>query len=103
MAAMLAVAVIFWDRPSLARMPGCQAGQSCSAPAAGMALVFTRGSVVRTVVTSSKGTYRIRLAPGLYSVRVAQNRIARIAPLTVTVRSGVLLRRNFVVVDTGIR
>ena len=67
-----------------------------------MTLVFTRGSVVKTVLTSSKGTYRIRLAPGVYSVRVAQNKIARISPLTVTLRSGVLMRRNFVV-DTGIR
>ena len=102
MAALLAVAVIFGTVLRSPATPVCQAGQPCSAPAAGMTLVFTRGSVVRTVVTSSKGTYRIRIAPGVYSVRVAQNKIARIAPLTVTVRSGVLMRRNFVV-DTGIR
>lgn len=102
MAALLAVAVMFGTVLRSPAMPVCQAGQPCSAPAAGMTLVFTRGSVVKTVLTSSKGTYRIRLAPGVYSVRVAQNKIARISPLTVTLRSGVLMRRNFVV-DTGIR
>jgi|SRR5579862_606520 len=102
MAVLLAVAVMFGTVLRSPATPVCQAGQPCSAPAVGMTLVFTRGSVVKTVVTSSKGTYRIRLAPGVYSVRVAQNKIARITPLTVTLRSGALVRHNFVV-DTGIR
>ena len=102
MAAMLAAAVLFGTVLRSPATPVCQAEQPCSAPAAGMTLTFTRGSVVKTVVTSSKGAYRIRLAPGVYAVHIARNRIARVSPLTVTVRSGVLVRRNFVI-DTGIR
>jgi hypothetical protein len=83
--------------------PVCRAGESCTKPAVGMTLVFTNPSnVAKSVVTSSKGTYRIRLAPGTYTVRVAGNRIARIAPLKVLVRRGLLLRRDFSI-DVGIR
>jgi hypothetical protein len=42
------------------------------------------------------------LAPGVYSVRVGRSKMARLAPTTVTVPSGVLRRRNFTL-DTGIR
>jgi hypothetical protein len=83
--------------------PVCRAGESCTKPAAGMTLVFTstRGAV-KSVVTTVKGSYRIRLAPGTYTVRVAHNRIARIEPLKVVVRRGLLLRRDFAI-DIGIR
>lgn len=84
--------------------PVCRAGESCTKPAAGMTLVFTstRG-VAKSVVTSAKGTYRIRLAPGTYSVRVGgANRIGKITPLKVVVRRGLLLRRDFAI-DVGIR
>ena len=68
-----------------------------------MTLVFTnRRGVAKSVVTSAKGIYRIQLAPGTYSVRVAKSRIARVSPLTVVVRRGLLLRRNFAI-DVGIR
>jgi len=68
-----------------------------------MTLVFTStGGVARSVVTTAKGTYRIRLAPGKYTVRVAGNRVARISPLAVVVRRGLLLRRDFAI-DVGIR
>jgi hypothetical protein len=83
--------------------PVCRAGESCTKPAAGMTLVFTstRG-VAKSVVTSATGTYRIRLAPGTYTVRVGANRIARINPFKVVVRRGLLLRRDFAI-DVGIR
>ena len=58
---------------------------------------------MRSVVTTSAGTYRVQLAPGLYSVRFARtSRIARLTPVAVTVRSGRALRRDFTI-DTGIR
>lgn len=84
--------------------PVCRAGQPCSAPAAGVRLTFVRGGVaVRSVVTTKAGTYRILLAPGVYTVRLpASMRIARLNPKTVTVRRGVVTRRGFAI-DTGIR
>ena len=83
--------------------PVCRVGESCTKPAAGMTLVFTsRQGAAKSVVTTSKGTYRLQLAPGTYTVRVAKNRIARISPSTVVVRRGALLRRNFAI-DVGIR
>jgi hypothetical protein len=84
--------------------PVCQAGQSCSAPAAGVTLTFSRGGmVVKSVVTTSAGKYHVQLAAGVYTVRfVSKSRIARLTPTTVTVRSGAVLRRNFTI-DTGIR
>ncbi len=84
--------------------PVCQAGQSCSAPAAGVTLTFSRGGkVVKSVVTTSGGKYHVPLTAGIYTVRfVSKSRIERLTPTTVTVRSGVVLRRNFTI-DTGIR
>ncbi|HKU59145.1 MAG TPA: carboxypeptidase regulatory-like domain-containing protein [Gaiellaceae bacterium] len=83
--------------------PVCRAGEPCTRPAAGMTLVFTnQRNVAKSVVTTTKGTYRIRLAPGTYTVRVAGNRIARVDPLKVVVRRGLLVRRDFAI-DVGIR
>jgi hypothetical protein len=84
--------------------PVCRIGDTCTKPAAGMTLVFTstRG-VAKSVVTSAKGTYRIRLAPGTYTVRVGGvNRIGKLTPVRVFVRRGLLLRRDFAI-DVGIR
>ena len=54
-------------------------------------------------MTTSTGHYRIVLAPGVYSVRPAnQSKMTRLAPTTVTVAQGVARRRNFTI-DTGIR
>jgi len=83
--------------------PVCRAGEPCTKPAARMTLVFTdRRGVATSVLTTAKGTYRIRLAPGAYTVRVAGNRIARINPSAAVVRGGRLSRRNFAI-DVGIR
>jgi hypothetical protein len=67
-------------------------------------LTFVRdGRAVRSVVTSSTGRYRVQLPPGSYSVRIAKvSRIERLKPTSVTVRRGVMTRRNFDI-DTGIR
>ncbi|HEY2373930.1 MAG TPA: hypothetical protein VGH82_15515 [Gaiellaceae bacterium] len=83
--------------------PVCRVGESCTKPAAGMTLVFTSSrGVAKSVVTSAKGTYRIRLVPGTYAVRVGgANRIGKLTPAKVVVRRG-LLRRDFAI-DVGIR
>ncbi len=83
--------------------PVCRAGESCTKPAAGMTLVFTsHRSVVSSCGPTRTWSYRIQLAPGTYTVRVAGNRIARVDPLKVAVRRGLLLRRNLAI-DVGIR
>lgn len=82
--------------------PVCQAGQPCTAPAAGVTLTFYRGgSAVKSAVTTSTGHYRVQLMPGVYTVRLA-TKMARLAPTTVTVTRAVVARRNFTI-DTGIR
>jgi hypothetical protein len=85
-------------------MPVCRAGESCSAPAAGVTLAFSRnGKNVKSVVTTSKGTYRVVLTPGVYVVRlVGTSPFPRMTPVHVTVRSGAASRRTFSI-DTGIR
>ena len=83
--------------------PVCRAGESCTKPAAGMTLVFTSAhGATKSVVTTATGAYRVRLVPGTYTVRVANNRIARIEPLKVVVRRGLMLRRDLAI-DIGIR
>ncbi|MGB2952257.1 MAG: hypothetical protein WBB74_02555 [Gaiellaceae bacterium] len=50
--------------------PVCVAGKPCDGPAVGVKLTFVRsGVVVASVRTGEHGRYRIRLAPGRYSVR----------------------------------
>ena len=85
-------------------MPVCMVGQPCSEPAAGVQLTFLRDGVVsKSVVTTDKGTYRVKLAAGVYTVRVSpQSRIGGMTPTTVTVRRGAPQRQNFAI-DTGIR
>jgi hypothetical protein len=99
-----AVAGLFGTVVRSPTTPVCQAGQSCSAPAAGVTLTFSRGGkVVKSAVTTSAGKYHVQLAAGIYTVRfVSKSRIERLTPATVTVRSGAVLRRNFTI-DTGIR
>jgi hypothetical protein len=83
--------------------PVCIAGQPCTKPAAGTRLTFYRGAAaVTSVVTTSTGHYRVGLAPGVYTVRLAtKSRMTRLAPTTVTV-TRVFSHRNFTI-DTGIR
>ena len=106
MAALLAAAVagLFGTVVRSPTTPVCQAGQTCSAPAAGVTLAFSRGGkVIKSVVTTSAGKYHVSLAPGVYSVRfVSKSHIARMTPRTVTVHTGAPARRNFTI-DTGIR
>jgi hypothetical protein len=80
--------------------PMCVAELPCTAPAVGAVLSFTRGDLVVARVTVAKdGSYRVRLAPGLYGVRTS---VRHVDPTSVLVRAGVLKRADFSI-DTGIR
>jgi hypothetical protein len=86
--------------------PVCDAEASCSEPAARTRLRFLRSSVlVATVVTDTRGRYRVRLPRGVYTVRVAGAPAGglggRISPASVRVR--VAWRRQNFDIDTGIR
>jgi hypothetical protein len=87
-------------------VPVCTAEGPCDGPARSFPLVFWRnGKVVgRTRTTSTTGAYRIRLAPGLYTVRSsAQTTIGRGAePRSARVVTGRFRRVDFFF-DTGIR
>ena len=53
--------------------PTCTLGQSCSEPAAGVTLRFSKGgSVVARVKTGDDGAYRVTLPAGRYTVTGAQ-------------------------------
>jgi hypothetical protein len=90
--------------------PVCAAEESCSEPSAEPSahtrLRFLRaGNLVASIVTDTRGRYRIRLPRGLYTVRVAGAPAGgiggRIDPASVRVRT-TWRRQNFDI-DTGIR
>jgi hypothetical protein len=85
--------------------PVCQVGKPCSGPAVGVVLVFSRdGREAARARTGPGGRYVVRLAPGLYAVRLttAPRIGSGITPRQVRVRSGVDERVDFDI-DTGIR
>jgi hypothetical protein len=74
----------------------------CSAPAAGVTLVFMRnGARVASAITSRAGTYRVVLPPGSYVIR-SPRKISGSLMSTVRVRAGGFTTANFEI-DTGIR
>jgi hypothetical protein len=80
--------------------PVCAAEQSCTAPARGVVLRFTRAGVTTTTRTTADGTYRLRLTPGTYAVAPAAG--GRIEPNLVHIRSGHFWHVDLAI-DTGIR
>ena len=84
--------------------PVCREDVPCSAPAAGVAIVFIRNGVrVATTTTSKAGTYRVVLRPGTYVVRSPRKLIfSTLAPRTVRVIAARFAVANFEI-DTGIR
>jgi hypothetical protein len=85
--------------------PICREGVPCEKPAAGIVLQFKRaGRVVARVRTTAKGTYRVRLRVGTYSVSTVPPRPAGkgLTPRTVRVPKGRIARRDFHL-DTGIQ
>lgn len=86
--------------------PVCSSGDPCSEPAAHTKLRFMRGSTVTaSVLTDARGHYRVRLARGVYVVRVGATPPgglgSRIAPASVRVRA--VWRHQDFDIDTGIR
>ena len=82
--------------------PVCEEDVPCSAPAAGVTLIFARGGVrVATATTSKAGTYRVVLRPGTYVIRSPRKIFGSPMP-TVRVRAGAFTVANFEI-DTGIR
>jgi hypothetical protein len=80
--------------------PVCAAEQPCDGPATGAVLTFFKGGQQAAKVTvGAAGTYRVRLAPGLYSVRSTGRRLT---PVTIRISSGRMIRADFAI-DTGIR
>jgi hypothetical protein len=85
--------------------PVCQTGMSCSEPAVGAVLVFSRdGAVAARVTVGAGGRYSVRLRPGYYSVRTAAApKIGSgLQPRQVHVVRDVVRRVDFSI-DTGIR
>lgn len=84
--------------------PVCRVGVPCSKPAVGAVLVFSRGARVVRVRVAARGRYSVRLAPGVWSVRVAPTpRVGfGIRPARVDVAADARRRVDFQI-DTGIR
>jgi hypothetical protein len=79
--------------------PTCAKGQSCSRPAPGVTLRFSKsGSVVARVKTGNDGSYEISLAAGGYFVASGQP----VRPEQVTVADGSVRHVDFTF-DTKIR
>ena len=79
--------------------PVCEARKPCTIAAAHVKLTFIRADAKVVALTDGSGHYRVRLAPGTYTVR--SNVGMSIAPAKLTVR-GTTLRQNLAI-DTGIR
>jgi hypothetical protein len=82
-------------------MPVCVADKPCSAPAKHVRVSFLRGARTFTTLTDSRGHYRIALAAGRYTVRVANDHFG-VRPPSVVVPRARFARQNLYV-DTGIR
>ena len=83
--------------------PVCRPNVPCSGPAAGVTLTFRRGGTVARVRTSALGRYRIRLAPGVYTVQTNAKPFGVIPfPRRAWVAKARFRRVNFEI-DTGIR
>jgi hypothetical protein len=83
--------------------PVCRVGVPCEEPAAQVTLLFSRNGTSKRSGTDRNGRYRLRLAPGVYSVRTDQRPFGTMPrPASVRVRAGRDIRVDFDI-DTGIR
>ena len=81
--------------------PVCRVSVPCTAPYGDATLVFSHLGVTRRVTTDAKGSYRIGLMPGRWSLRVQDSHFGW-KPVTAMVTAGRYARVD-VAVDTGIR
>lgn len=80
--------------------PVCKAGVPCDKPAPRAVLTFVHGATRVRTTTDSLGRYRVKLAPGTWSVKASVG--MRITPATFVVPRLATATRNFAI-DTGIR
>jgi hypothetical protein len=82
--------------------PVCRVGVACDEPAGHALFLLVRNGATTKVGTDATGHYRVRLAPGRYTVRKNDWGPGGIKPSSVLVPAGHFSRVNFVI-DTGIR
>jgi hypothetical protein len=84
--------------------PVCIEGQPCSKPAPGALIVFRRdGRVAAHVTTRSDASYRVLLAPGVYTVNAPQYHFgAGVTPRAVRVPKGRIAHVDLEI-DSGIQ
>lgn len=80
--------------------PVCRAGIPCDKPAARVVLTFTQGRSHVRARTDVHGRYRIRLAPGTWTLRTSVG--MRVTPVSFVVPRAASALRDFSI-DTGIR
>ena len=82
--------------------PVCHVDQPCTKPAGNVLLVFTRRGVAHRTRTAEDGTYRLRLAPGRYTVTAPGPGPVRVLDPTTVVVPRVGYRRMTFTLDIGI-
>ncbi|HST15330.1 MAG TPA: hypothetical protein VLJ44_10830 [Gaiellaceae bacterium] len=80
--------------------PVCRQGVPCAKPAAHLLLSFSRGQVHVQARTDTLGRYRVRLAPGTWTLSTGVG--IRPAPIRFVVPHAASAKRDFSI-DTGIR
>src|SRR3954447_13378397 len=80
--------------------PVCRVEVPCSKPAAHVLLSFSRGSTLLHVRTDAAGGYRVRLAPGTWTLSTRLG--LRPAPIRFVVPRALSAKRDFSI-DIGIR
>ncbi|MGZ8694731.1 MAG: hypothetical protein ACXWYS_04760 [Gaiellaceae bacterium] len=82
--------------------PVCRVGVPCDGPAARAVFLLVRHGTTIKVRTDARGHYRVRLAPGRYTVRKPDWGPGGIKPSSVAVPTARFARVNLFI-DTGIR
>ena len=82
--------------------PVCRVGVACDEPATNAVFLLIRKGTTTKVRTDATGHYRVRLAPGRYTVGKGNWGPGGIKPSSVVVPSGHFARVN-ITIDTGIR
>lgn len=80
--------------------PVCRTGVPCDRPAARVVLTFAHGTERLRTRTDAAGHYRVRLAPGTWTVSASAGMHTR--PQSFVVPRAASATRNFAI-DTGIR
>jgi hypothetical protein len=103
-AALLAVvAGLFGSVERGPTMPVCRVDMPCDEPAARVTLLFARNGFTTRTRTDVHGRYRVRLAPGYYSVRTTGRGLGSVVkPSRVRARAHRFTRVDLHI-DTGIR